>query len=401
MALRTRNLTWRLLPVTALLYACSSSSPNEVRPAGAEGGAAGDENGGTAGDENGGTAGDENAGTAGDENGGAAGSEKGGATGPTALPTVVTTLAGLPAALALSGKNLYFTVLPSDLGNDGKVQSVSTDGGAISTLASGLRSPGAIAVSGTDVYWADSETVFPDYGDVMAVPTAGGATREVARSDTRTRLVLAGESLYGLTFDDESVTSFPLTGAPSAGTVVYPPSSPYAVAALDTDGSSLFFFSNGVAQAQEVGKEPSTDIDLFKVSVAGGEVVDLAPNATSGSSGFDSLVDDSTTLFWSDSGSGGVYSLPKSGGTPKLLTTFQSGSAPVQIVLDGTTIYALSFYALYKFPKAGGTPVTLASVSGASSDRYLGSGSELSLAVDESNVYWTYFGHGQILKIAK
>jgi hypothetical protein len=332
------------------------------------------------------------------------------ANGDAAAPTVVATFPSVPASLALAGGTLYATVAETPAGHDGKVQSASaaaTDANAdagITTLASGLTQPRAVAISGDRVYWADTSTTFPDPYEVLSVPLAGGSpTTVVPDGLTTTRLAIAGTTLYTLTSHDEVITAVPLVsadaGAPSdagsdAGTgtgVVYPGMPPHGVEGPDSDGTSVFFFTNG-----------TTNLDLFSIPVGGGTVTDLAQNATSGSVAFDFLVDDATTLYWSDSGSGSVFSLPKAGGTKTTLATFTTGSSPVQLALDGNNIYALSLTQLARFPKTGGTPVVLASVSGAGADRYITSlGNAVALAVDDVNVYWLYEGHGQILKVAK
>jgi hypothetical protein len=327
-----------------------------------------------------------------------------------AAPTVVATFGSVPASLALAGGTLYVTVSETTAGHDGKLQSVSaaaagaTADAGVTTLASGLTQPRTVAVSGDRVYWADTSTTFPAPNEVLSVPLAGGPPTTVVPSDvTTTRLAIAGTTLYALTSDQEVITAVSLVnadaGAPgdagsdtgtAAGTV-YPGTPPHAIETPDSDGTSVFFFTNG-----------TTNLDLFSIPVGGGTPTDLAQNATSGSVAFDFLVDDATTLYWSDSGSGSVFSLPKAGGTKTTLATFTSGSSPVQLALDGNNIYALSLTQLARFPKTGGTPVVLASVSGAGADRYIASlGNAVALAVDDVNVYWLYEGHGQILKIAK
>jgi hypothetical protein len=334
--------------------------------------------------------------------------------GDAAAPTVVATLGAVPASLALAAGTLYVTVAESTTGHDGKLQSVTaaaTDATAdagVTTLASGLSQPRAVAVTGGNVYWADTSTTFPNPYDVLSVPLAGGpATVVVPSGVTTTRLAIAGTILYTLTSNGEAISAVPLVGADGgapgdagsdagtdAGTgagVVYPGTPPNGISSLDSDGTSVFFFTNG-----------TTNLDLFSVPVSGGTATDLAKNATSASVAFDFLVDDATTLYWSDSGSGSVFSLPKIGGTKTMLATFTSGSSPVQLVLDGPNVYALSATQLTRFPKTGGTPVVLASVSGAGADRYLASlGNAVALAVDDVNVYWLYEGHGQILKLSK
>jgi hypothetical protein len=372
--------------------ACSSKSSKVIveGDAGA-GGEAGDSGGaaraGAAGNDLNGEAGsgaESGGGAAGDAEGGSAG-EAGASDGP----SVVAAIAAAPAALALADGVLYFTV-NDGVGGEGKVQSVSVNGGAIRTLASGLRNPRNIAVSAGTVYWADTETVFPDYPDVMAVPVAGGTPYEVATCYTNARLVIESSTLYCLTANLTTVSAFPLTGAAAVGTPVAS-ASHGAIVAYDSDGSSLFWFAVG-----------ATDFDLYRSALPNGDATNIALAATSGSTAFDYLTHDAANVYWSDSGTGGVYSLAKAGGTPQLLATYPMQSAPVQLLLDGSTLYTLSSHALSKLPKAGGAPVTLASVSGAGSERYVADTVNASaLAVDDQYVYWTYQGLDRILKIAK
>ena len=153
-----RSGVWLAAMLAVASAACSSSKtkPTDGGTGGAVGGAAG----GRAG--NGGAGGAlGRAGGTSDAGGGASGA--GGA-----APTVVATLSGVPASLALDGTRLYATILQSSAGLDGKVQSVAKtatdatpDAGTVTTLASGLKQPGAIAVNGATVLWADSDVAFP------------------------------------------------------------------------------------------------------------------------------------------------------------------------------------------------------------------------------------------------
>ncbi len=229
----------------------------------------------------------------------------------------------------------------------------------------------------------------------MTVPLAGGTPAEVfSNVTTYTRLVIVGDALYTVSGNLEAISSLLLTGDAGAGTTVFGGNPPDAVYAPDSDGTAIYFLSNG-----------ATNQDLYTVPIGGtGTATALAHNVASGSVATNYLVDDTTTLYWSDSGSGGVYSLAKTGGTPKMLATFNNGSGAVQIALDGTNIYALLNASLVRFPKAGGaTPVVLASVSGGGNNSYLASslGNANALVVDDTFVYWLYIGHQQILKLAK
>jgi hypothetical protein len=382
-----------VLPFASILVlaACSSTSSKAVMDGEAgSGGDAGDSTGGSAGRHaGGGDAGDDANGEAGL---GGSGKDEGGSAGEAGgsdLPIVVTAVSASPASLDLAAGVLYFAV-NDGVSGEGKVQSVSVSGGALTTLASDLPKPRNVVANGGNVYWADSETVFPDYADVMSVPVAGGTPYEVARCDTNARLVIEGTTLYCLTNDLTTLSSFPLTGSAAVGAPVAS-TTHGAIQAYDSDGVSAFWFAAG-----------TTGFDLFQIPLAGGSAADLAMDVTSGSTAFDYIAHDTASIFWSDSGTGGVYSLQKAGGTPKLLATYATGSGPVQLSLDGNDIYALSADTLSKLPKTGGAPVVLASVSGTGSDRYITDTVNASaLVVDDRFVYWTYQGHNQILKIGK
>jgi hypothetical protein len=375
---------------------------------GAGGGAAG--RGGGAGGAGGGSGG---------QSGGAGGQNGAAGAGGAVAPTVVATLDYVPGSLALDGANLYVTVA-SQSGVDGKVQTVAKTavgateaaGGGITTLASGLASPGTIAVAGGSVYWAGIIAV-SGRPTTFSVATTGGpvanATGDPYSVSTWTRSPIANSVLYTLTNNGNSISSFPLTGtAAGAGQVIYTtPPTASGIFALDSDGTSVFFF---VDISPFAGG--TNEIDLDQVPVGGGAATFLAKTYIN--STVDSyLIHDASTIYWSDRGgaqtgnlpSGAVYALPKTGGTPTVLATFPIGTGAVQLVLDGNDFYALSEFALVRFPKSGGTPVTLASApSGASADAYVlntGNMNAIALATDDTYVYWLWAGHGQILKLAK
>jgi hypothetical protein len=315
-------------------------------------------------------------------------------------PTVVASLMRVPASLALSGSTLYVTIAESPAGSDGMVVTVAktalaaTPDGGVATLASSLIQPRAVAVDGDLVLWADTEHAFPGLPEVVTVPTTGG-TPSVLLTDAATtpHLAIANSVLYAITSNSKAISPVPLGSADGGvGAAIYPGNPPSATVGADSDGTSVFFFTTG-----------TTNLDLFAVGVGGGTVTDLSMNATSGSVDYDFLTHDATAIYWSDSGTGTVFSLSKTTGATKVpLATFDSGSDPVQILPDGDNLYLLSSKKLMRLPKTGGTPVVLASVSGSGSETFVASlGNAVSLAVDDTFVYWLYEGSGEILKIAK
>jgi hypothetical protein len=99
----------------------------------------------------------------------------------------------------------------------------------------------------------------------------------------------------------------------------------------------------------------------------------------------DWLVSNGTTVFWTNQGSNQVMSAPADGmGTvlpTQLNTSNENGTLPAGIVIDSTNVYYVTKTAgggLAEYVPLAGGPVT-----------ELGSGSYSSIALDDSNVYWT------------
>ena len=153
---------------------------------------------------------------------------------------------------------------------------------------------------------------------------------------------------------------------------------------------------------------------LFILSLAGSvslqaQITDLADfSSDSGRFSFSGLVlsQDGANLYgtvgWgSPSGSGAVFSVPVSGGTPTVLASFNgaNGARPeAGLVLseDGTTLYGTTLYGgangqgvVFSVPASGGEPTVLASFNGAN-------GKELSagLVLSGGVLYGTAFSGG-------
>ena len=405
-----------------VIHGCGSNSIHRVaRDTASDAGNDGGEPAGNGGDGGDGDSGAATTGGVGGQGTGGAGPDGGADTSPTAgqngsagageadmAPTVVATLDYVPLSLALDGANLYVTV-GSQSNVDGKVQTVAKTavgateaaGGGITTLASGLRGPATINVSGDTVYWSGTEAVFPNCSTTFTVPTAGGPVVDITGGAvqcaiTYNRIPIANSVLYTLTNNYGSISAFPLPGtAGGAGQAIYTGTGT-TLFGVDSDGASVFFlvvidpFAGG-----------SGEVDLDQVPVGGGAVTTLVKNVL-GQPYDDYVVHDATTVYWTEQATGNVYSVPKTGGKPKVLaTSLTSGTVSPDIVVDGNNIYALLPFSLVRFPKTGGTPVTLASTQGGSADSYNAGGGSVALAVDDTYVYWLYEGHGQILKVPK
>jgi hypothetical protein len=346
--------------------------------------------------------------------GGAAGGEGGasggfgdsaGGGGAAVEPTVVATLDQVPISLALDGGILYVTEGATNVGDDGKVQMLpktavgaTSGGGGITTLASGLREPSTMAVADATVYWLGID-IPSRTTEILAVPTTGGPVTAITQSYTSTgyKIAIANSVLYAIMGNFIVISAFPLAGnAAGAGQVIYTGPA-FSIRGIDSDGTSVFFFA-------AVGDAAGT-IDIYQIPIAGGAVTDLAMNVGSdgagNSSGDCDIAHDATTVYWSNPNNHGVYSVPKTGGTPKLLATFPNNAACPQIALDSNDVYVLEDASLSRFPKSGGTPVTLASLPAGAGYLLSSADSAVAMAIDDTYVYWLSKKMGQVLKLAK
>jgi hypothetical protein len=103
-------------------------------------------------------------------------------------------------------------------------------------------------------------------------------------------------------------------------------------------------------------------------------------------------------FFAAMSGGYGIYTVPKTGGTPAVITGLSGRSSSFyDLAISATHIYWVEYisptYRVFGSPLAGGTPVEL--------DSDVGNGGEVRIATDTTHAYWnTYFASGKIRRVA-
>jgi hypothetical protein len=177
----------------------------------------------------------------------------------------------------------------------GAVNSVSSTGGPVSTLASGAWGNASIAVDAASVYWLDnSPSAAPyDAGTLRKVPLHGGAVATLAT---------AGPAECGAS----NVAALPLPVVPGR-------------------------IAKSVYWTTDYDCSNSNDSSLMSVPAAGGNAITLAALDGPGS-----LAADATALYW-DTGPA-LWSTPTSGGTPISLAA-AGGVAGIAIAVDATSLY--------------------------------------------------------------
>ena len=100
---------------------------------------------------------------------------------------------------------------------------------------------------------------------------------------------------------------------------------------------------------------------------------------------------DSTSVYWTDWGSGNVMKVPVNGGTPVTLAT---GLGPVGITVNATNVYWVdhTHSSVVTVPISGGTPTSL--VAGP-----VGTYGPKAIAMNATTIYWTDELSGTVLKV--
>jgi hypothetical protein len=281
---------------------------------------------------------------------------------PPSQASLVTLAAGqtCPWEMAIDATSVYWTDCGDPTG--GYVLTVPKAGGGngIVALATGDRLSG-IAVGGSNVYWVAS-TADASSGAIMTVPVGGGMPARVApQSGSPSHLAVDSAFAYWSEDLAAQLVKAPLDGgAPTAvasapgafefalsdsavywlgpqGLMTAPKTGGAAVTLasgfipLPTDGlavnGSAVFFTSG---------PPAGQPGVSEVAVDGGATTLVAPTPPAVGGGPVAL--DTTRVYWADM-SGSVYAAPLTGGTATLLATGQVNV--VSIAVDESAVYWL------------------------------------------------------------
>jgi hypothetical protein len=269
-----------------------------------------------------------------------------------------------PYYLAINPTGVYW------LGADAVMQA-PLDGGAPTTLASGVGN-GGIAADSANVYFG----AFPD---VFKVPLDGGPAVDLGTGVTNDSIIVGPSAVFGTYASSGGMT---LVGVPLDGSgtrtldQTLAPSNCYGLAS----DSEYVYWSNFAGTAP-----------IMKTPIDGGPSSVLAM----GSIVFGVAVD-ATYVYWADVGSGNVWRVPKCGGPA---TTVATGlTSPNQIALDDKNLYVTT--GLHE-PSGGIARVA----KDGSAVTYLATGLQepFGIAVDDTSVYFTTLneaqGVGSIMKV--
>ncbi len=326
---------------------------------------------------------------------------------------------GYGVGLTLSDSTLYGTTNSGGANGYGQVFSVPITGGTPTMLASfsgtnGGGPSGSLTLSGGTLYGTTQYGIGPnenEYGEVFSVPVTGGTPTVLASfnggpngSSPAAGVTLSGGTLYGTTAngganDNGEVFSVPVTG----GTPTVLASFNYATngqnpqADLTISGSTVY----GTTEGNGLNSYGT----VFSVPVTGGTPSVLTSfNGTNGAYSQGGLLLSGSTLYGTtqsggDIDYGEVFSVPVNGGGATVLASFNDsdGAAPEgNLILAGNTLYGTTRRGgtndegeVFSVPVTGGTPTVLLSFNGTN-----GSYPQAGLTLSGSTLYGTTTGGG-------
>jgi hypothetical protein len=238
-----------------------------------------------------------------------------------ALTTLLTTGSFEASGIVVTSSTVYWTNFGTT--NNGSVQSMPIGGGDASTLASHENSPYEIALDTNNVYWAVGGGLL-DSGTIMAAPLDGGPAYTVYGYGNPFGIVRFGDTIAFTndTWPGGSIESVLVDGG---GFTHVLPNLAYPRAIVQAGGN--YYFS----QDDDGG---SSSTSLWTVSVGGG-----APQLLYKGSLVARVAVDATNLYWTENGTGEVLEAPLAadGAAPIVLATGQG--APIGIAVGGGYVY--------------------------------------------------------------
>ena len=257
--------------------------------------------------------------------------------------------------LAVDGSDVFWA--SADLPASGRINRISHDGGAFSTISTTNSAPWPcrMALDAMFVYWTDGSS-----GAVLKARTRGGIAMTLAMGSGANSIAIDAASAYfvGQTVGPMKV---PLTGGtPTLLVAAYGGNGGNGVA---VDATSLYWTGRGPRNVSG---------SVAKVALSGGTPTLLA----SGQGGPDAIAADDSSVYWTDYAAGTIQKVSHDGGGVKTLTSEQLN--PPVIVVDQASVYwSTSAGTLAKVPKNGGSTTILALSTA------------LDIAVDATSLYWT------------
>ena len=265
----------------------------------------------------------------------------------------------------------------------GTVFSIPMSGGTPTLLASfnfsNGRSPqGSLILSGNTLYGSTASGGASNSGTVFSTSVGGGSPTVLASfggsepTGLSGGLILSGSTLYGTTYyggasgsNSGTVFSVPLAG----GTPTILAS--FKGGATGSHPNAGLVLSSNTIYGTTGGGGAFGDGTVFSVPITGGTPTILTSFDTSTGSTGGGLLVSGNTLYGTSGGGGAfgggtVFSVPITGGTPTILASFNTacgGSPNPGLILSGSMLYGTNT-SVFSVPIIGGTPAILTAFNG-------------------------------------
>jgi hypothetical protein len=312
-------------------------------------------------------------------------------------PTIINTTH--PNGLALDGTYVYWTTV----GPTGTVQRAPIAGGAAQPIATSEPDAFDLAVAGGNAFWLLNDTTV---GEVVEASVAGANRLQLTTGDVTgfypaiSNVSSDGTSVYFVA-DFNDIAKIPAGGVTARSTALPLPfisQGPYNSNIVDMVlfGGQLYYTNNGTFNSTYTAKLANSAAIRSVDPTAGNGSVTLVSQLNFP---LFQIAVDSAHIFWNDDQN--IYSTGLIGGvaTPLIAvtpvpdgTTLPFPTSPVpDMVSDGVNLYYADAHTVYRVPVTGGMRHTISS-NWTSIQR---------LAVDANNLYFTDFGGGAVVEIAK